>query len=174
MDIQELILINSDKVRRDSNLMAFYIQSFFTVFGTRPNCAGCTFSSDWKKFVSSVKNGENLVTLNTKEIKMKNTFKLKKIQNKIFAYRIDKRTFRSYDNNFTDDFVKNFLTFGTSEEIEKRKELFSVLPQEEKAIESVLENETVESKEATIETPTAEEVIPVKKPRKKRTTKPKK
>lgn len=150
MDIQELILINSDKVRRDSNLMAFYIESFYTVFGTRPNCAGCTFSSDWKKFVSKVKNGGNLVTLKTKEIKMKNTFKLKKIQNKIFAYRIEKKTFRSYDNNFTEEFVKNFLTFGTPEEIEIRKQLFSVLPQD------------------------LPEVISEKKTRKKRTPKAKK
>lgn len=167
MDIQELILINSDKVRRDSNLMAFYIESFYTVFGTRPNCAGCTFSSDWKKFVSKVKNGGNLVTLKTKEIKMENTFKLKKIQNKIFAYRIEKKTFRSYDNNFTDEFVKNFLTYGTTEEIEIRKQLFSVLPQEEieKEVEEI---EAFEEKEIKESLP---EVISEKKPRKKRTPK---
>lgn len=170
MDVQELILINSDKVRRDSNLMAFYIESFYTVFGTRPNCAGCTFSSDWKKFVSKVKNGGNLVTLKTKQLKMENTFKLKKIQNKIFAYRIDKKTFRSYDNNFTEEFVKNFLTFGTPEEIEVRKQLFSVLPQDEieKEVEEI---EVVEEKEMKED---LSEVVTEKKPRKKRTPKAKK
>ena len=150
--------------------MAFYIESFYTVFGTRPNCAGCTFSSDWKKFVSKVKNGGNLVTLKTKEIKMKNTFKLKKIQNKIFAYRINKKTFRSYDNNFTESFVKNFLTYGTPEEIEARKQLFSVLPQDE--IESKVEEiEVFEEKEIKED---LSEVITEKKPRKKRTPKSKK
>ena len=172
MDIQELILINSDKVRRDSNLMAFYIESFYTVFGTRPNCAGCTFSSDWKKFVSRVKNSENLVTLNTKQLKMKNTFKLKKIQNKIFAYRIEKKTFRSYDNNFTESFVKNFLTYGTPEEIEARKQLFSVLPQDEfeKEVEEI---EIVEDLANETKTESEEKVLKFKKPRKKRTPKAK-
>lgn len=131
MDIKDLILLNSDKVRRDSSLMAFYIESFFTVFGYRPNCAGCSFSSDWNKLVSLVRNGEKYVTLNFKQNKMENTFKLKKIQNKIFAYRIDKKTFRSYDNNFTESFVRDFLTYGNDEEIAERKLLFSVLPKEE-------------------------------------------
>lgn len=130
MDVKELILLNSDKVRRDSNLMAFYIKSFMEAFGYKPNCAGCTFSSDWNKLVSFIKNDGKSLSLNLKSKVMENTFRLKKIQNKIFAYRIGKTTYRSYDNLFNDDFVKAFLKHGTEEEIIERKKLFSVLPKE--------------------------------------------
>ena len=126
MTAQELILIEGDKVRRDSNLMAFYIDSFFITFGYRPNCAGCTFDSDWRKFVRAINSGS--ITQPIKSKKEMGTFKLKKVQNKIFAYRTNGKTYRLYDTGFTEDFVKNFLTHGTEEEIKERKALFAVLP----------------------------------------------
>ena len=126
MTINELILNNSDKVRRDSNLMAFYVESFEQVMGYKPNCAACTFSSDWRIFVQRV-NGSEITNIKTKTDMEKN-FKLKKVQHKIFAYQKDKRTYRLYDQYFTNEFVDGFLTNGTKEEITERKKLFEVLP----------------------------------------------
>lgn len=128
MDIQELILLNSDKVRRDSNLMAFYIEAFQSAFGHKPNCAGCTFNSDWNKLVKSINKGENLVNLQTTNNKVMSTFKLKKTTNTILAYRKDKITYRKYDNLIDESFAIAYLTNGTESEIIERKKLFAVLP----------------------------------------------
>lgn len=151
MDVSKLILLNSDKVRRDSNLMAFYIETFQKTFGFAPKCSGCTFNSDWRKLVSHLNKGEKSLPLTINKKTMENNFKLKKVQHKIFAYRVGKKTFRLYDNKFTNDFVKNFLTYGTEEEIEERKKLFSVLPEEEvsETQEPILEvaKEVVETEE---------------------------
>lgn len=135
MDIQELIQLNSDKVRRDSNLMLFYIECFSKTFGYKPNCAGCTFNSDFIKLKTALHNKEKVVNLTNKTKKMENTFKLKRIEGNILAYRKDKKTFRLYDNSLNEEFVIGFLTNGTEEEIEQRKKLFSKLPKlEEKEV----------------------------------------
>ena len=126
MTIQELILIDSDKVRRDSSLMAFYIESFAALFGQKPVCAGCSFNSDWVRFKNKVSGSDKRININSKT--MTNTFKLKKIQNKILHYKAEGRTFRSYDNTMSEQFVTGFLTNGTEAEIAERKKLFSVLP----------------------------------------------
>lgn len=127
MDIQELILLNSDKVRRDSNLMAFYIESFVKAFGYKPVCTGCSFSSDWRKLVNHVNGKLNLVTLQKSKNTM-STFKLKKVSNVILAYKKDGVTYRKYDNLLNEDFAIAYLTFGTEHEIEQRKKMFAVLP----------------------------------------------
>ena len=135
MDVNELIQLNSDKVRIDSNLMLFYVEAFFETFGYKPNCAGCTFNSDFIKLKTALHNKENVVNLTNKTKKMENTFKLKRIEGNILAYRKDKKTFRLYDNSLNEEFVIGFLTNGTAEEIEQRKKLFSKLPKlEEKEV----------------------------------------
>ncbi len=126
MTCNELILINSDKVRRDSNLMAFYIECFTEAFGYKPKCTGCTFSSDWNKLVRFINKGET-ITVNQKQNTM-SSFKLKKTTNTILAYKINGRTYRKYDNRIDEDFAITYLTNGTEAEIEQRKKLFAVLP----------------------------------------------
>jgi len=143
MDVNDLILINSDKVRRDSNLMALYKKSFFDAFGYNPVCTGCTFSTDWNKLVKFVNSGNKVDVLISRN-KIMSTFKLKKIQNKIFAYRKDGQTFRRYDNHFDEAFVNQFLSNGTEEQIQDRKKLFSVLPDSFKNDIEVIENTEVE------------------------------
>ena len=49
MELKELVKLDSQKVRRDSNLMRLYINYFKDAFSFEPNCAGCTFSKDFKK-----------------------------------------------------------------------------------------------------------------------------
>lgn len=131
MSKDELILLNSDKVRRDSSLMAFYIEAFFETFGYKPNCAGCTFNSDFNKLKVALSRGEKSLNLNIKNTKMENTFKLKKVEGKILSFKKDKVTHRLYDTHLNEAFVKDYLKFGTEEEIESRKKLFSKLPKTE-------------------------------------------
>lgn len=128
MSKDELILLNSDKVRRDSSLMAFYIETFFETFGYKPNCAGCTFNSDFNKLKIALSGKKNNLTLTVNNTKMENTFKLKKVESKILAFKKGKVTLRLYDTNLNENFVIDFLTHGTEEEIEQRKKLFSKLP----------------------------------------------
>jgi hypothetical protein len=166
MTIQELILLNSDKVRRDSSLMAFYIEAFVSTFNYKPTCTGCSFSSDWRKLVNFVNKNENLVTLQKSKNTM-STFKLKKVSNIILAYKKGGVTFRKYDNLLNEDFVIAYLTNGTEQEIEQRKKLFSVLPD---ALTSVNEVEVLEIQTELNEIEDSQEVK-VKKTRKPRKAK---
>lgn len=151
MTLQELILINSDKVRRNSDLMAFYIESFVSSFGYKPTCTGCSFSSDWAKLVRFVNTGEKPI-FNNKNIKIMSTFKLKKTTNTILAYKLNGRTHRKYDNVMTEEFAIAYLTNGSEKEIVERKKLFAVLPdafksqKELKDAEVVAETKRIKSK----------------------------
>ena len=146
MDSQEFILISSDKVRRDSSLMAFYVDLYFQTFGKKPQCAGCTFNSDFNRLKIAL-SGKKSVNLSLNKKEMENTYKLKKIAGRIIAFKKGKATHRLYDNNLNENFVIGYLTYGTDEEIAERKKLFSKLPK-------LAMSEEVE--------------IPVKKTRKKR------
>jgi len=134
MTINEFILLDKAKVRRDSNLMSLYLDFFKTAFGRVPNCAGCSFGTDWQKLVSlySIK-GEKKVTL--QKGKIMNTISIKKIQGKILTYRKDGKTFRQYDNILTDEFIKEFIVSGTEEENKERVKMFN-FPVEEISVNS--------------------------------------
>ena len=127
MTLDELILINSDKVRRDSSLMVFYKEAFLTTFGYNPTCTGCTFSSDWNKLVNFARSG-NIIEVGNSKTNIMQTFKLKKIQNIILAYRQSDQTFRKYDNLMDEDYAIAYLTNGSEEEITERKKIFEILP----------------------------------------------
>lgn len=124
MTINEFILLDKAKVRRDSNLMSLYLDFFKTAFGRVPNCAGCSFGTDWQKLVSlySIK-GEKKVTL--QKGKIMNTISIKKIQGKILTYKKEGRTYRQYDNILTDSFIKEFISNGTEDEIKERIKMFN-------------------------------------------------
>jgi len=175
MTVEELILIDKYKVRRDSNLMSLYLQYFKETFNYLPNCAGCSFASDWQKLVA--KYSKKYVTL--QKVNSMKTISIKKQQGKILSYKKDGKTFRLYDNILTDDFIKEYLINGTDEEIAERKKLFVFPVEEEKAVVSmdnaiplVKENESVFVHEVSKDenTITHTEIIPgivkVKKPRK--------
>ena len=58
-----------------------------------------------------------------------NNFELRpKHRTRILTYRKGGRPYRSYGRNLTNDFVKNFLTEGSKDQIEERKKLFNRLP----------------------------------------------
>lgn len=125
MEIKELIKLNSREVRGNSNLMAIYISAFESQFGYKPNCAGCTFNSDFQRLKKAVNSNKQSVKKNTK---MENTFKLLKVRGQILSFKKGKKTIRQYDNRMTEEFAVEFLTNGTKEEIEQRKKLFRTLP----------------------------------------------
>lgn len=169
MTVNELILIDKSKVRRDSNLMSLYLLHFKETFKYAPSCAGCSFASDWQKLVSFYsKKVEKKVTLQKENLM--NTISIKRIQGKILSYKKDGRTFRQYDNILTDSFVKEYLSNGNEEEIEERKKLFN-FPDEESLGEDVsikiADSEDVIEKIINSETPVVKEI----KRRKKRTPK---
>lgn len=120
MTIQELILNDKNKVRRDSNLMSLYLFYFKETYNYTPSCAGCSFSSDWDKFVSfHSKKSLNL----QKEITMAIT--IKKVQGKILSYKKDGRTYRIYDNLLNDEFITEYLKHGSDDELAERKKMFN-------------------------------------------------
>lgn len=124
MTIQEFILLDKAKVRRDSNLMHLYLGFFKEAFDRIPNCAGCSFATDWQKLINfHTGNKEKSVTLQKQ--KVMNTISIKKIQGKILAYKKDGKTYRQYDNILTDAFIKEYITNGTEEEIAERRKMFS-------------------------------------------------
>ena len=124
MTIQEFILLDKAKVRRDSNLMHLYLEFFKEAFNRVPNCAGCSFSTDWQKLINfHTGNKEKSVTLQKQ--KVMNTISIKKIQGKILTYKKDGKTFRQYDNILTDSFIKEYVSNGTEEEILERRKMFN-------------------------------------------------
>lgn len=122
MTIQDLILIDKHKVRRDSNLMHLYIEFFQQTFHYLPNCAGCSFESDWNKLKSFY---SKKTSITQKPIAMSSKITIKKVQGKILTYRKNGKTFRLYDNILNDDFIKEYISNGTPEELAERKKLFN-------------------------------------------------
>lgn len=122
----ELIAIGRHKVRSDESLMLFYLKEFEILFGRKPNCASCTFVSDWVKFERG-KNNENFIPMETK------TFQLtQKGKDKIHTYKEGKQPLRTYGYKMTEAFANAYLTKGTDEQIEDRKKWFNVLPSKPK------------------------------------------
>lgn len=141
MTREDLILLTADQVRSDSNLTAFYLETYREVYGFTPSCGGCSLKTDFSNLVNFLKNNPNFEPKLIKNTNKMSTFKLKKTQSKIFAY-VDsktKKTHRLYDTNFTEDFVKGFLTNGTEEQIEERKAMFLELPKLEEVKEVEVE-----------------------------------
>lgn len=149
MTINELILITSDKVRRDPSLMAFYIESYQSVFGRKPNCAGCTFSTDWKNFINAVSGSSESKKIQPQIKSKMGTFKLKKLKYEILSYKVGKTVVRKYDNKLTDEFVEGFLTHGTPEQLEQRKAMFAVLPEKPQEAKVEPSENRTEDKEPT-------------------------
>jgi hypothetical protein len=132
IEVKDLLKKDSAEVRRNPDLMLFYVETFTKTFGYAPSCAGCTFTSDWRKLSLHFyrKDDNNVVNLSTNNNStIMKEFKFKIIENVILKYVKDGRTFRAYDNSAKLDFVLGFLTNGTDEELAERKKLFSVLPE---------------------------------------------
>lgn len=116
MNIEDLIKLGADKVRKSPSLMAIYISVFEKEFGKAPNCAGCSFSNDWQRLVNRLKKEDKAMN--------KNRYRLKVIENKILTYRNNGIPYRIYDYLMTDEFAQAFLKYGSQQELDQRKKLF--------------------------------------------------
>ena len=133
MTREELISIGRHKVRSNENLMLFYLQEFEKLFGRKPNCASCTFVSDWVKFERGINKEKN-----TFKMKAEKTFKLtNKGLSKIHTYKVGKQPVRSYGHNMTEEFALDYLSKGSEEQIAERKKWFNVLPEVKKVAPKV-------------------------------------
>lgn len=126
ISIEDLIKAGKSEVRYNSDLLTAYKKLFAEKFGREPDCAGCTFDSDWNRLI----NNSNI---SNREIMSDKTFKLR--DNSII-YTFDKedkkkktlRRTRSYGNIMTEEFAIDYLTHGTPEQIAERKMQFKILP----------------------------------------------
>ncbi|TWP27084.1 hypothetical protein ETU09_08160 [Apibacter muscae] len=146
MTREELIHIGKQKVRNNESLLLAYIDLFEKQFGYKPNCMSCSFNSDWDLFVKSTKNN------NSSYLKMKNNkYKINRLlSQKIFTYIKDRRTYRIYGNQMTDEFAENYLKYGTEQELEDRKKEFETLVETEKPEEDSNEKE-ISTKKTKVE-----------------------
>ncbi|PIF44293.1 hypothetical protein CLU96_1234 [Chryseobacterium sp. 52] len=127
MEIKDLIKAGKDQVRRNPDLMSAYIELFQEKFGKKPDCAGCSFNSDWNRLINETST-QKFTIMSTKNFEL--------INNSII-YSFDyedkklKRVFRKrvYGNLMTEDFAIEYLTHGTQEEIAVRKKQFRSLPE---------------------------------------------
>lgn len=136
MTVNELILLDKAKVRRDSNLMHLYLEFFKEAFGRVPNCAGCSFATDWQKLVSLY--SKKSVTL--QKVNPMKTITIKKIQGKILTYKKNGKTFRLYDNILNDSFIKEYIEFGVDGTKESRKKMFNFPSIQTESIVEEIEN----------------------------------
>ncbi len=139
MTIEDLIIAGKDKVRSDKKLLAAYIEIFSKVFGRKPDCAGCTFNYDWERLI--ITKTTNIQVMSDK------TFQLKD-PNEIYTYHVIdegsdiQRPVRTYGYLMSEEFAEKYLTTGSEEIIEKRKQEFKILPEKSNA-ESGLSAKTV-------------------------------
>lgn len=124
MKLLDLTNKKAEEVRNDTRLFSFYLEQYRLLFGYEPNCAPCTFLSDWNKFCNLAKNKKQLKPIVMKE----KTFKLKDVD---IIYRYlnkAKNTKRSFGYNMTEEFAEEYLTTGTQAERAERKKQFIELP----------------------------------------------
>lgn len=147
MTTKELVSLNPKKIRNNNELMQLYIQKFEAAFSFKPNCAGCTFSKDFNKLKKHVASSGKPTVINLKQETM-SAYKIKpKFRAQILTYVKDKRSYRTYGRNISDQFAKEFLTHGTEEQIAERRKMFDAIPKEpqaEPAIEEVVFTEVTD------------------------------
>lgn len=123
MTKSELIEKGKHKVRNTPDLMHIYKSLFAEQFGYSPNCAGCTFEGDWRKFTST-SSTKPLTTMENKQ----RTYELRDKKNPIISFKKDGRTHHAYANNTTDEFMIGYLSSGTEDELKERAKMFKKLP----------------------------------------------
>lgn len=130
VSVLELIQNKPSLIRSSNELMMAYLHHFYTYFGRKPICSGCTFDKDFNALLRQINKGEepkyenNLIN----EKNMNTTFIIRDIS-EIYSYRPkDSAVKRCYGSNMTEDFAIAYLTNGTEQEREFRKKQFKKLP----------------------------------------------
>lgn len=133
MTLKELTSLSPNRVRRDNHLMPLFTAMFKEAFLIEPRTCCGGFKPDFKKLkryaegdTSAKKNQIRTLKNNT----MAREFKIKrKFLNKILTYRLDGRTFRVYGKLAGDQFLQDYLTYGSKEELEARRLQFDQIPE---------------------------------------------
>lgn len=148
MTLQELINKGSSAIRGNNELMSLFIKYYKENFTDEPSCYSCSWNGTFNKLAQIV----NHSTINTRTMISQNkTFILKKgLKENMLSYKHLHRTYRLYIKDLNDNFVINFLTYGTEQEIEDRKKMFEKLPGflESKEVKEVEQVEEVKEKKS--------------------------
>lgn len=148
MKNEDLIKLSKEEILRSHKQL--YIERFRAVFGYKPACASCTFSTDFKKFKNKINGVEPIKPYLTMEKTDKKEYKLKPMYNSTILSFTDKgRINRAYGREITDEFAKAFLTKGSKEVLKKRAEMFSVIPSAEKKTTAPEEGENIKPEKKT-------------------------
>ena len=124
MELKELVQKHPEEIRRSPELLELYKQYYFEAFGKHPICAGCNFKSDFnqlKRTLGVPNKAQTFYKMDNHELHVRH-------RNTIFTYYKDKKAYRTYGKNMTDDFAENFLVNGDKKQLAERKKLFKVIP----------------------------------------------
>lgn len=135
MTFSELTQLNKGMIRSDSNLTLFFISAYEHIFHNRPSCSGCSINNELDKLFKEIKKMDNPdidIIINKEELKKMSNITFQKsatFRDNLIAYKDkDGRIRRKYTNKLTDEFVIEYLTNGTADELNERKSKFKVLP----------------------------------------------
>jgi hypothetical protein len=153
MTKEELIQLGKQKIRKEKDLMLAYIQLFQNQFGYKPDCAGCTFNSDWNKFIQT-SGSIHINNIKFKPMNDTRKYKIKRFyRHEILTYKENGRPRRVYGKDMTDEFAEKYLTTGTLEEIEERKKKFEIIPEDEQEEKKEETKKAAPKKQETKEKP---------------------
>lgn len=146
------ILKNSaSTIRNNPDLMKEFLELYSMHFGKLQGCTPCSFNRYYNNLKSKLLNNLN----NNKEGEIMG-YVLKKKTGEILWYIKDKLKYRRADTRASQEFLKEYLTHGTKEEIEDRKKRFKSIPNVEaeakkvdsKSVETDVEKSTKVEAEA--------------------------
>lgn len=131
MKIEDLVRTDASQVKKNPELMRLYKSYYKGVFHKEPNCASCTFNSDFRKLKNYVLNlgSENKVIIQ-KNNNMKYVLK-KGYSSAILSYNYKGATYRLYGRDIDDAFAEAFIEHAPKDKVEERKAMFEKLPKPE-------------------------------------------
>ena len=152
MTYGELILKSSSEVRSNSNLTSYFINAYKNVCGHVPTCSGCAINNELGNLIKEIKKrnlqGQEIevTTNNITMVDNSKTFVLSpSLRDDMLAYTDKNKVIRrKFVSKLTDEYVVAYLTNGTAEEIEERKNKFKVLPL---ALREIAEKQELKTKE---------------------------
>ena len=135
MTFGELTKKNKSEVRSNSNLTLYFKEAYKEIFGSYPSCSGCSINNEFTKLVKEIKSRkltDQEINLNIEimEVNNEKTFIFSPKFNDTMLFYDDKNGIRrrKFSHKATDEFVIEYLTIGTPEQIEERKKNFKQLP----------------------------------------------
>jgi hypothetical protein len=126
-NLNHILSLSKNEIIYNAENLKRYKEIYASFFGHEPNCAPCNFNYDFQQLKNRATNRK---FIEVKKTEMKKYTLKKGNENKIFSFRNEEGIFRSYGKDLNDDFVDNFLVYGSGRE-EERRNLFIVNEVEE-------------------------------------------